>query len=89
MNPSIHLQLQQTGDENGGSPGRYIPARCGNPKLIEGRRAGATLGGEDAILGSEILPYTYNSNKTRTKTVAPRVDTAPHVLETPTAPADG
>ena len=26
---SLHLQLQQTGDENGG--GRYRPARCGNP----------------------------------------------------------
>ena len=30
-NPSIHLQLQQTGHENGGLPGRYLPARCGNP----------------------------------------------------------
>ena len=27
----IPLQLQQTGDENGGPPGRYRPARCGNP----------------------------------------------------------
>ena len=30
-NPSISLQLQQPGDENAGSPGRYRPARCGNP----------------------------------------------------------
>ena len=28
---SIHLQLQQTGDETGDPPGRYHPARCGNP----------------------------------------------------------
>ena len=32
-NPSIRLQLGRTGDENGGPPGRYRPARCGNPKL--------------------------------------------------------
>ena len=31
INLSIHLQLQQTGYENGGPPGRYRPARCGNP----------------------------------------------------------
>ena len=30
-NPSIFLQLQQPGDENGDPPGRYRPARCGNP----------------------------------------------------------
>ena len=31
-NPSISLQLPQPGDENGDPPGRYRPARCGNPK---------------------------------------------------------
>ena len=31
INPSIPLQLQQTGDENRDRPGRYLPARCGNP----------------------------------------------------------
>ena len=31
INPSIHLQTQQTGDKNGDLPGRYRPARCGNP----------------------------------------------------------
>ena len=30
-NPSISLQLQQLGDENRDPPGRYHPARCGNP----------------------------------------------------------
>ena len=29
MNPSIPLQLRQPGDENGDSPGRNRPARCG------------------------------------------------------------
>ena len=41
-NVSIHLhlqrigddlQLQQTGDKNGGPPGRYSPTRCRNPNL--------------------------------------------------------
>ena len=30
-NPSISLQLQLPGDENEDPPGRYRPARCGNP----------------------------------------------------------
>ena len=30
-NPSIYLQLQQPGGENEDPPGRYCPARCGNP----------------------------------------------------------
>ena len=30
-NPSIHLQLPQSGDENGDPPGRNRTARCGNP----------------------------------------------------------
>ena len=30
-NPSIHLRLQQTGDETSGSPGRHRTARCGHP----------------------------------------------------------
>ena len=30
-NPSIFLQLQPPGDENGDLPGRYRPARYGNP----------------------------------------------------------
>ena len=34
MNPSIRLQLEQTGDENDGPQGRYLPARCGIPNLI-------------------------------------------------------
>ena len=32
-NTSIPVQLQPPGDENGGPPGRYRPARCGNPNL--------------------------------------------------------
>ena len=31
LNVSIHLQLQQTGDENGGTPDRHLPSRCENP----------------------------------------------------------
>ena len=30
-NPSIYLQLQHPGDVNADPPGRYRPARCGNP----------------------------------------------------------
>ena len=30
INPSIHVQLRRIGDENGGPPGPYRPARCGN-----------------------------------------------------------
>ena len=30
-NPSIHLQLQQPGNQDGDPPGRYRPAGCGNP----------------------------------------------------------
>ena len=30
-NISMFLQLQQPGDDNGDPPGRYRPARCGNP----------------------------------------------------------
>ena len=30
-NPSIDLQIRQTGDENGDPPGRHRPARCGHP----------------------------------------------------------
>ena len=33
INPSINLQLQETGDENGGPPGQYRPVPCGNSNL--------------------------------------------------------
>ena len=33
-NPAMYLQLQQTGDENGDSLGRYRSARCGSPNRI-------------------------------------------------------
>ena len=33
-NTSIRLQLQRPGDENGDSPGRCRPVRCGNPNPI-------------------------------------------------------
>ena len=32
-NRSTYLRLQQTGNGNGDPPGRYYPARCGNPNL--------------------------------------------------------
>ena len=31
INPPISLRLQQPGDDNDDLPGRYRPARCGNP----------------------------------------------------------
>ena len=48
MNHFIHLQLPKTGDENGGIPGRYRPARCGIPN-----RTGCLL--NKLNLGSLIL----------------------------------
>ena len=58
-NPSIHLKLQQTGDENGDPPGRYRPARCGNPNP-----AGRSLIG----WGSRIKPASPGDDR-----VPPRI----------------
>ena len=48
------------------------------------RKKRKARGGQGPIPGSEILSYLYNSNKPGTMTVIPRVDTAPHGVETPT-----
>ena len=40
------------------------------------------------IASSEILPYIYNSDQPETKTVVPRMDTAPNVVETTTSSVD-
>ena len=48
-------------------------------------KASATGGRQDPIPGSEIPPYIYNSDNAGTKTVTPRVETAPHGLDTPAA----
>ena len=45
-----------------------------------GRRRRPAAPGED----KNILPYLYNSTKLGTKTQIPRVDTAPHGVDTPT-----
>ena len=100
-NPAMYLQLQQTGDENGDSLGRYRSARCGSPNRIGWLPIGAstwrefplrttsrsrrTRGGQFIIPGSEMLPCIYNSGKTGTKTQISRVCSAPHGVETPTA----
>ena len=78
-NPSINLQPQQAGVENGGPPGQQCLARCGTPKLGFSIRAGY---GPNP--GSEILPYIYNTNKLGTKTVDAGVATVPNGVETPT-----
>ena len=49
-----------------------------------GQRQGRAAPGEDKVLSPEILPYIYNANKPETNTVMPRVDTAPHGVETQT-----
>ena len=89
VNPSIHLQLQHTGDEHGCPPGQYRAARSGNPNLgfVEPAPS-ATRAGYGPIPGSEILPYIYDSSKPGTTTVVLRVNTAPHGVETPTPLAD-
>ena len=46
-------------------------------------KASATRERQGPIPGSEIPPYTYNSDKLWTKTVIPRGETAPHGVETP------
>ena len=52
-------------------PGRHRPARCGTPNSTGFRGASATRRGQGPIPGSEIIPYIYNSNTPRTKTVVP------------------
>ena len=51
-----------------------------------GQRRGPAAPGEDQVTcpGSEILPILYKSNQPGTETEIPRVDTAPHDMETPT-----
>ena len=67
ISPSIRIQLRQTRDENGCSPGRCRPARCGIPNLTDCFlawvcRASAT--------GEEKVPFTdqksFRTSTTRT-----------------------
>ena len=51
-------------------------------------KASAPRGGYVSIPGLEILQYLYNSDNLGTKAVIPRVETAPHGVETPTPSAD-
>ena len=56
INPSIHLQLQRTGDEQGCPPDQYRPARCGNPNMEFVKPAPSAIReGYGPIPGSEIL----------------------------------
>ena len=79
MNPSIPLELQQTGDEKRRSFGSIQSRTVWKPqphwllaKPQPGvRRASATQGGQDLIPGSEIPPYIYNSSETGDKNGGP------------------
>ena len=82
MKPSIHLQLKQTGDENGGPPGRYRSARCGNPNLAFVEPA--PLEHDNNKVQSFHHPYIYNYNLLGTNMVVPWVDVAPHAVDTST-----
>ena len=86
--PSLYLQLRQLADEDGDPPGRHRRARCGNPNPTDrlliawGSRIKPTLAGDNGVPSSD-----HKSFHTCT-TVIPRVDTAPHGVETPTPPND-
>ena len=49
-NSSVHRQLQRNGDDNGGPPGRYRAARCGNPKLNKVSRSQKSEGFSRTLL---------------------------------------
>ena len=51
-------------------------------------KASATRRRQGPIAGSEIPPCIYNSDNLGTKTVIPRVETAPNNVETPVPLAD-
>ena len=61
-NPSIHLQLQQTGDEKCDAPGPYRPTRCGNPNpgFVE-----PASPGEDKVSSSD--DKSFHTSTTPTK----------------------
>ena len=95
-NPPIHLQLRQRGGENGDSPGRNRPARCGNPSPT-GRSL--TCWGsyiepphpeEDTFPSpnEQILLKRCNSDNLGTKSVIPRVENDQNGVETPFPVAD-
>ena len=51
-------------------------------------RANAPREGQASITGLEMIPYLYNFDNLGTKAVIPRVETAPHGVETPVPLAD-
>ena len=63
--------------QNGGPPGRYHPARCGNQNLEVVEPAEP---GEDRFSSPDqkSVSTMYYSNEPGTKTVVPRADIAPH-----------
>ena len=71
-NLSIHLQLQQRGDENGDPQGRNRPARCGNPNP-----ASRSLSGWGS--GSKIKPAPPGDDR-----VPPPDQKSLHTSRTPT-----
>ena len=93
----MHLQLQNTGDENCGPSGRYRPHGVKTPTPLADcclwlgfvvRTADATGQGYAPIPRSETLPHINKSTTSGTKAVVTLVDTAPHGVETPTPLAD-
>ena len=82
-NPTIHRQFQQTGDEHGGSQGRYRPARCRTPNrgFIDPVPPSGRIRSHPLIRNPSI--HLYNYNKRGAKTVVLRVSNAPHGVETP------
>ena len=81
INASIHVQLQQTEDEDGVSSWS-IPPRTMCKSQLGVRRANATRGRESPIPVSEILPSICNSNTSGTKKVPPR-STPPRTVWNP------
>ena len=63
--------------------------QCGE-SYRSGQRRDPAAPGDDKVSSPEfeILPYLFDSNNPRVKAEIPRVDTAPHGVETPTPLAD-
>ena len=64
--------------------GLMEPARRESCLSSQRRRPAAPGKDEVPSPDQKILPYLYNANKPGTKTQIPRVDTAPHGVDTPT-----
>ena len=74
------MQIRRDGDENGGSPGRYRSVRYENPNL---RFVESAPPEEDKFTFPDQKSFHTSTTSTGDETVVPRVDTAPHGVETP------